>query len=131
MSSDKIKVIESYKEIVENSKTFNTALKEKDTSIIDLLSSFKQWYYIEEIKDFAPSKFIGYRDMTVSTYLTYHTKSLDGRDTEKTLGKYFRKLERGSEVEILLREKLSNKIDSYNKKLRSNAVISIYKHDKA
>lgn len=124
---DRIEIIDNYQQIVKNAVTFNDALKKNIDEIINLLSNFRQWYYIEEIDDFAPSKFIGYKNMTAEKYINNHTKTMDGRETELVLKKYFTKLEYNSCKDIELRFKLSDKIEKYGKKLRKNAIISVKK----
>ncbi len=82
---DRIEIIDNYQQIVKNAVTFNDALKKNIDEIINLLSNFRQWYYIEEVDDFAPSKFIGYKNMIAEKYINNHTKTMDGRETELVL----------------------------------------------
>lgn len=49
------RLVESYAQVLESARNFNMG------NHIDKLTSFKHWYYFEEIDSFAPSKFIGYK----------------------------------------------------------------------
>ncbi len=58
-------LVGSYTDVVKNAKEFHNNI---DGDLIRKLSQFRHWYYIEEIDAFAPSKFIGYKDVTVADY---------------------------------------------------------------
>lgn len=82
-------LVNNYSEVVINAKGFHDSI---DMDLIKKLSQFRHWYYIEEIEDFAPSKFIGYKDITREDYKegTIHGQSyMDGRDTVRQLKEWF------------------------------------------
>ena len=80
----------SYDEIVESMNLFN-----KGIGLESRLRYFRAWYYIPEIDAVGPSKFIGYRGMTIPNYLKY---PLDGKETESVLGQWFDVLAEGPEL---------------------------------
>lgn len=62
-------------------------------SLIQIMPYVHSWICIRDAAtnepQFAPSKFVGYRDMTVDTYVE-HFKIMDGRDTERALAPWVR-----------------------------------------
>lgn len=121
----KERLVDSYAQALESAKNFSMG------NHIDKLTSFKHWYYIEEIDSFVPSKFMGYKKMTSEDY-DYYTDwegrydsdepYLDGRETQKVFkkNKWFIETEDQS-----IWEKLQEKLNSYNKKIRKGSVIYI------
>jgi hypothetical protein len=85
-----LKLVETYEEIVRNAKEFHGSINDK--ALQKKLSQFRHWYYIEEINGFAPSKFIGYKNVTFEEY-NEGTKAMasymDGRDTVRQLKEWF------------------------------------------
>lgn len=63
----------------------NATLKD---SLVQIMPYVHSWICVRDAKtgepQFGPSKFVGYRDMTVDTYVE-HFKLMDGRDTERAL----------------------------------------------
>lgn len=57
-----LKLVDKYDDVVKNAKEFHKSI-ENDIELNRKLSMFRHWYYIEEIDAFAPSKFIGYKDI--------------------------------------------------------------------
>lgn len=119
------RLVESYQEVVQSVKNFHMA------NHIALLSQFKHWYYIDELEKFAPSKFIGYKEMTDSDYEFYadwesrydnDEPFLDGRETQKVFKKqgWF---EATGNTE--LRTKLEEELHVYGKKLNKRATIYV------
>jgi hypothetical protein len=80
-------LVESRDEVLENVQAFNRGLKENE-GLRNQLPYFRAWYYMPEIDMVGPSKFVGYKGMTVSEY-TESYEQLDGRDTEPVLWKLF------------------------------------------
>lgn len=111
-------------EVYENIIQFNKDLEE-ETVIISQLTQFIHWYYLPELNLFAPSKYIGYRKMNTKKYNRGFNKS--GVESEKILKQWFIKLERTSEESMILIDQLTDTLEKYNKKLRSNAVIHVLK----
>ena len=112
-------------EVFENIIQFNKDL-EQETEIISQLSQFIHWYYVPELDSFAPSKYIGYRNMNTKKYNRGFNKT--GVDTEKVLKQWFIKLDNSSEKGIMFMNKLADLLELYNKKTRSNAVIHVLKN---
>lgn len=110
-------------EIKENMKRFERAFKEGKSEITDKLSQFKRWYYNEKLDIFAPSKFIGYKDMTPETYDSIY-KNIDGRETEKILKDLSNEVKDESKREKLLRE-LDARLSEFDKKINKAASVRI------
>jgi hypothetical protein len=119
--------VESYEEALKNATTFNDALSSSDF-IRSRLNFFRHWYYFDEIDMFAPSKFIGYKDMNAKTYEAFivsDPNNLDGRDTERVLIKYFDEAT-GEEKDKLV-EKLSAFLSQYGKSINAKGVVHVKK----
>ena len=84
-----LELVSTYEDVVKNAKIFCEQLKDEE-DLRRKLSFFRHWYYFEEIDQFAPSKFIGYQNITVVEYNLGN--NLDGRETEKQLRKWFKKI---------------------------------------
>ncbi len=122
-------VISSLPEALENAVRFQDYLKNNGT-LQQKLSQYTHWYYFEKKNIFAPSKFIGYKNNS------YHSESAhegDGRETEKALAPFFRKVVRSDvQPDIYVNElytKLAALLSKYGKKLKKNAVIHLQKEN--
>jgi len=110
-------------EIKDNMKRFERAFKNGRSEITDKLSQFKRWYYNEGLDVFAPSKFIGYKDMRPETYDNIY-KKIDGRETEKILKDISYEAENETTEEKLLAE-LDARLSEYNKEINRGASVRI------
>lgn len=85
----KLQLVESLDEVKTNIKRFNDDLIKdydgEDLGLIGFLSTFHQWYYIDDLDLFGPSKFIVYKHMDSYTYKNKHGLHADGGETEKAL----------------------------------------------
>ncbi len=116
--------VESYEEVLDNAKTFLKGL-EQSNAIENKLNFFRHWYYFEELDSFAPSKFIGYKQMNTKAYLEGFSTDLDGRDTERILQKYFTIAQ--GKVKDELTEKLEMFLNEYQKRPNGKTQIHIRK----
>lgn len=117
--------VNSYEEALNNAATFINGLDESPT-IQERLSFFKHWYYFPELDGFAPSKFIGYKNMDIQTYEVGSTEGpLDGRETEHALLKVFKKAE--GDLKEKLYAKLEDFLGEYGKRPNKLTVIHIRK----
>jgi 5-methylcytosine-specific restriction enzyme A len=120
-----LSLVENISDILENIKTFNEELPNSE-DLIRKLSSFKQWYYSNELDMFAPSMFIGYKNNTAAEYkkgTAYNDRYMDGWDTEAIIRQW--SIETKGLDFMELEEKLSLMLSEYNKKLKSNARIHL------
>ena len=60
-------LVTKYEQVRQNVQTFNEVLKGLESLQANLLR-FKSWYYVPELDAVAPSKFIGFADMTGDYY---------------------------------------------------------------
>lgn len=84
-------LVKTYEDVVINVKEFHDNINNAE-ELIKKLSQFRHWYYIEELEKFAPSKFIGYQNITVEEYVVGTSTEkgyMDGRDTVPRLKKWF------------------------------------------
>lgn len=126
---DKLTVISSFKDALDNAVHFQEYLKNNET-LQHKLSQYTHWYYFPKKDIFAPSKFIGYKNNE------YHSETAhqgDGRETEKALSRFFHKLKPVHEqLDYLILErynKLAEMLLKYEKNLKKNAVIHIPKEE--
>ncbi|HDX9623498.1 TPA: EVE domain-containing protein [Bacillus anthracis] len=85
--STRFPLVKSLDQVKENMKQFEKDLTEME-ELEKELKSFQQWYYLHNEGLLAPSKFIGYQEMKGHIYVDkYAIAGLDGRVTEKELGK--------------------------------------------
>ena len=85
---DKNVFVESYQDALDNAETFLKGLDSAE-EIKARLSAFRHWYYFKELDGFAPSKFIGYKQMDIKAYQASFSDKLDGRATENVLPRFF------------------------------------------
>ncbi len=124
MEMKKFELVGNLQELGDNVVQFNDDL-DNETELVEQLSQFAHWYYIDGLDLFGPSKFIGYKQMNTERYARGYAKN--GGDTEKVLVKWFRALAPGSSEESELRAKLELRLADFKKKLRQNAVIHALK----
>ena len=114
--------VENYKEVVDSVRAFNEGLKEGG-NLKNQLSYFRAWYYIPELDAVGPSKFIGYKNLSLADYLTGY--GLDGKVTEPVLGRWFNLLidntPEARYVESLVERLLARYNKVMNRKARFNA----------
>lgn len=119
--------IESYEEALHNAVVFNEALESSDV-LRNRLNYFRHWYYFDEVGLFAPSKFIGYKDMDARTYetLTFVDKDkLDDKDTERILTAFFVETTGNTKDELM--EELSVFLSQYGGIINALGVVHIKK----
>ena len=97
-------LIENWEDIIENFQNFNSSIETSNSVARDQLSKFFHWYYLPSLDIFAPSKFLGYKGMTLFTYKSEG----DGRETQPALKKYFIKLDPNSQKYNSLLTKLED-----------------------
>lgn len=120
-------LVNSYDDIVVNAKQYQNDL-EKDDRLVKKLANVQHWYYFDEEKIFAPSKFIGYKNNHVDLYEEYTSKGMSGTDTEPILKQWFIKLERESILEQELFKELECFLNQYDKRPNKRAWIHV-KHN--
>ena len=76
-----------------NAVRFQNVADKPESIAFKQLGRYFHWYYFPDNEVFAPSKFIGYKDTTVASYMSQGT----GTETTRVLGKFFKKLERPSQ----------------------------------
>ena len=89
-------LVSKYEQVRENVRTFNEVLKGLKGLQANLLR-FKSWYYVPELDAVAPSKFIGFAEMTGDYYETNRKGSLNGGLTDPRLSRWFREVEQDSD----------------------------------
>ena len=105
----------SFEDVLLNINTFNKELS-GNVALNKKLSSFQHWYFIKELNAFGPSKFIGYKGNSGEMYSkgTHRNEGcMDGRNTVKLLGKWFKKANKIEQQQLLL--KLAELLSFYNK----------------
>ena len=118
--------VKSYEDTLMNAKTFISGL-DSSAGIKDRLNYFRQWYYFEELDSFAPSKFVGYKQMDMKVYQKVFNTSLDGKDTERVLRTFFTIAEGSYKEE--LKQKLENFLGKYHKEPNALSQIHIKRNN--
>ena len=107
-----MELVESATEVTENAQEFSK-IKNGNSIAFYRFSQFSHWYYFPELSVFAPSKFIGYKNTTITSY----QGEGNGGDTQIVLRKWFRKLEKGTQEHDYISAKLIAFSTSVGKKL--------------
>ena len=135
------KLIRSLEDAIANIITFNHLLDEYDPNddrsamayIINNLASFRAWYaFWDKDKEkylFAPSKYIGYQNLTPEIYDELRSTYLDGRKTEKVLSKWFDPLTEYDDSYEKLTDKLEQVFATHDKSLNSKFRLNIIKKE--
>jgi hypothetical protein len=118
------RLVDRYSEIGNNVGQFNKDMRD-GADIVTQLSQFRHWYYLSERKQFGPSKYIGYKNMTSARYKRGSGK--DGRDTEVRLTKWFQKLNARSRQWNILYDQLEDLLVTHDKKPNRRTFIHIRK----
>jgi hypothetical protein len=117
-------LVTEYAEVKQNVRQFNQDL-EANAPITEQLSQFIHWYFIPELDQFGPSKFIGYKMMTSDRYNRGSEK--DGRTTERALRKWFEEISEADSRYGDLLNRLENLLEPHGKRLRSDFKIHVPK----
>ena len=88
-------LVTKYEQVRENVQTFNEVLKGLESLQANLLR-FKSWYYVPELDAVAPSKFIGFAEMTGDYYEANRKGGLNGGLTDPRLSRWFQEVEQDS-----------------------------------
>lgn len=118
-------------QVIENIKNFN--VERNDQPVLDMISYVRHWYAIMDNESrwlFAPSKFIGYVEMTPRTYRKAFDH-LDGRVTEARLNDWFEELDTTNKLDAELREELRRLLAQHGKTLNKLARIHVLKGERA
>ena len=110
------RLISNYSEVVENVRRFNDNLS-LNQQLQQQLPYFRSWYYIPELDAAGPSKFIGYKAMTVERYIGVCGKELDGRWTEPELKAWFGILENSTPEHKYVASIVETLIQQYRKRI--------------
>ncbi len=124
------RLVESYEQVVESTKAFNSGLEVKP-ELCGPHRNYPNWYYIPEIDAVGPSKFIGYREMTAEFYLDHSGKrdkmacrtcnGLHGGATQSRLKKWFEIAMPGTEEHSMVSEMVKDLLNRLGAKPKKNA----------
>ncbi len=123
MSKQNVSLINNIEQAKNNIWQFQIEM-ESPEQMVDLLGAFKAWYAIPDDKGdilFAPSKFIGYQDLTAQTYREA-ARETNGRDTEAVLSRWFKQPE-GACEQVLIQE-LAKWLGRFGKKPNKSVRVS-------
>ena len=101
-----MKLVESINEAALNAQAFSGIEEMKDSTVYRRFSQFFHWYYFSNLGIFAPSKFIGYKDTTITNYPDMSDEK-HGSKTQDVLCQWFIKVEPDTEKFNELKEKLA------------------------
>lgn len=118
-------LVVNYEDIISNVKQFNIDIKNGEGFLLQRLSNFKHWYYIPEVDQFGPSKYIGYKDNNAAKYEDYYYQGSDGRVTEGELQQWFKILGDNDPGYDELKQKISTMLKEFRKKPNKGLTIHI------
>lgn len=104
-----MELIESINEAAQNAEEFSRIERDSDSEALRRFSQFFHWYYFSNLDIFAPSKFIGYKNTTIDSYIGEGT----GTDTQRVLSKWFAKVDPSSSEYLQLKER----VEAYGRSL--------------
>ncbi|WP_243526697.1 hypothetical protein [Bacillus pseudomycoides] len=84
----KYSLVKNLDEVKRNIIRFNLDIQEDEQIRKGFFPYFLQWYYVKELDMFAPSKYIGYKNMNAHKYKNKGSQ-MDGRETERVLKEWF------------------------------------------
>ena len=110
-----IKFVQSFVDLQNRIKKWSDAFINGDFVAVDVASKTAHWYYSPVYDTFGPSKFIGYKNISLSEY---NPNELDGRDTENAISQLneYSLLKEDHPDSQKYRQKLANFLDQQNKK---------------
>lgn len=112
-------LVETYENVIESVRAFNRGLQE-GLGLEGKLSYFRAWYYVPELDLVGPSKFIGYKGITVAQYMN-DSGELDGRETEAVLSQWFDPLTDATPEARYVENLVEDLLNEYNKRLNDKA----------
>ncbi|MGG1400182.1 hypothetical protein ABE288_20520 [Bacillus salipaludis] len=118
-----LELVEDLNEVKQNIIQFNNDIKVNQELRKRFFSHFRQWYYIKELDMFAPSKFIGYKNMNAQKYNNKDGTGADGRKTEAVLKQWFEKKDLPELLDLL-----QESMYSYGK-VKTNSEVHILKNE--
>jgi len=119
-----IKFVKSFLDLQKRIKDWSDAFLSGNSIALEVAAKTAHWYYSPIFDTFGPSKFIGYKDISLDKY---NPTDLDGRDTEKAisdLNEYTLLKEDHPDFQIY-RQKIDQFLSSKGKTKKSNAQIHI------
>lgn len=140
LPNDRPKLVNSLDEVIENIKNFSLELESYEEGdgdryvdyVMENMSHYRAWYAYKDEKTgtylFAPSKYIGYQDMTASKYVETYAY-MDGRKTEKVLSEWFEMLDESEEDFDFLNRKLLAVFSATGKTINALFRINVLKRE--
>ncbi|MGF1733612.1 hypothetical protein [Photobacterium kasasachensis] len=130
-----MKTVTSYDQAIENIRKFNEEVESYPNNnpalktLVNNIPHYRAWYCMHDVKNdkyyFAPSKYIGYRDIDSKTYAEFNRDGLDGRKTESTLSAWFETISINHILHDKLTEQLMEFCSQFGKKPNSLFRINI------
>lgn len=140
LPNDRPKLVNSLDEVIENIKNFSLELESYEEGdgdryvdyVMENMSHYRAWYAYKDEKTgtylFAPSKYIGYQDMTASKYVETYAY-MDGRKTEKVLSEWFEMIDESEEDFDFLNRKLLAMFSATGKTINTLFRINVLKRE--
>ncbi|BFL71015.1 hypothetical protein SKB0120_20770 [Moraxella osloensis] len=140
LPKDRPQLVTSLTEVIENIKKFSRELASYEDGdsdryvdyVMENMSHYRAWYAYKDEKTgtylFAPSKYIGYQDMTANKYVETYAY-MDGRKTEKILSEWFEMLDESEEDFDFLNRKLLTVFSATGKTINALFRINVLKRE--
>jgi len=116
--------VSSFLELQKRIKVWSDAFRKEHYVTKKVAGQTAHWYYSPIYNTFGPSKFIGYKDITVDEY---NSSSLDGRDTEIAIKKLkaYDVIKNNHPHFNIYKKNLSDLLSINNKNMKVNATIHV------
>ena len=140
LPKDRPQFVTSLTEVIENIKKFSRELASYEEGdgdryvdyVMENMSHYRAWYaYKDEITGnylFAPSKYIGYQNMSSSKYFETYAY-MDGRKTEKILSEWFEMIDESEKDFDSLNRKLLAVFSATGKTINALFRINVLKRE--
>ena len=132
MPQDNVRLVSSSDQVRASHATYqremSSLLGKSNAPLIDVMSYILSWIAIRDRQGkymFAPSKFVGYRDMTAEIYNRNYDKMMDGRETEVAIKDWIKVMDKSDPDYDAARDQLFDFCAKFGKKPNGRCRISM------
>jgi hypothetical protein len=125
------RLVSSAAQVRDNHATYQREMSSPDgpprQALVEVIPYIQSWIAVHDSSGrfvFAPSKFVGYRDMTAEMYHRHH-EDMDGRVTERVIASWIRVMAEGDPDYDDARDQLFDFCATFGKKPNGRCRISI------
>jgi hypothetical protein len=130
MSIATLRLVSSAAQVRDNHATYQREMASSGSparqALVEVIPYIQSWVAVYDNRQFlfAPSKFVGYRDMTAEMYRRHH-KDMDGRVTERVIAPWIRVMGEGGADYDHARDQLFDFCATFGKKPNGRCRLSL------